>query len=329
MPVFGIREIAFNVLTQRTVAGKGNAMTVQSYAAEVEQIILPAVRDLGDGFQVRRALPSMHRRMVGPFIFLDSFGPVAFQAGEGLDTRPHPHIGLATLTYLIDGEILHRDSEGYVQPIRPGEVNVMTAGRGIVHSERSSDATRASGGTVFGFQSWVALPTDQEESAPGFQHANAGELPKMEGEGINLRLIAGSLHGRTAPTRTYSDLFNADVSMNNGARLRIDAEHVERAVYVISGEIEVAGQTGSFGKDRLVVFKPGAEIVLHAVGAARLMLLGGEPLPEKRFIYWNFVSSRRERIEQAAQDWRDRQFPGVAGETEFIPLPDTPPFRLK
>ncbi len=176
-------------------------MTIHSYAAEVEQVLLPAVRDIGDGFEVRRALPSAHRRMVGPFIFLDSFGPVAFRAGEGVDTRPHPHIGLATLTYLIDGELLHRDSEGYVQPIRPGEVNVMTAGRGIVHSERSSDTVRSTGGTVFGFQSWVALPTDHEETTPGFQHVDAGELPHIEGEGINLRLIAGTLHGRRAPTR--------------------------------------------------------------------------------------------------------------------------------
>jgi redox-sensitive bicupin YhaK (pirin superfamily) len=304
-------------------------MTIHSYAAEVEQVLLPAVRDIGDGFEVRRALPSAHRRMVGPFIFLDSFGPVAFRAGEGVDTRPHPHIGLATLTYLIDGELLHRDSEGYVQPIHPGEVNVMTAGRGIVHSERSSDTVRSTGGTVFGFQSWVALPTGHEETTPGFQHVDAGELPHIEGEGINLRLIAGTLHGRRAPTRAYSDLFNADVSLRDGARLRIEAEHVERAVYVVSGEIEIAGQTGGFGKDRLVVFKPGAEIVLRAVGATRLMLLGGEPLPEKRYIYWNFVSSRKERIEQAAQDWRDRQFPGVPGETEFIPLPASPPFRLK
>jgi redox-sensitive bicupin YhaK (pirin superfamily) len=182
MPVFGIREIAFYVLTQRAVAGKDNAMTVQSYAAEVEQIILPAVRDLGDGFQVRRALPSMHRRMVGPFIFLDSFGPVAFQAGEGLDTRPHPHIGLATLTYLIDGEILHRDSEGYVQPISPGEVNVMTAGRGIVHSERSSDTTRASGGTVFGFQSWVALPTDQKRRLQASSTPTPANFPRWKGK---------------------------------------------------------------------------------------------------------------------------------------------------
>jgi redox-sensitive bicupin YhaK (pirin superfamily) len=302
-------------------------MTVQSYAADIDQVLLPAVRDLGDGFEVRRALPSAQRRMVGPFIFLDSFGPVAFRSGQGLDTRPHPHIGLATLTYLIEGEIVHRDSEGYVQAIRPGEVNVMTAGRGIVHSERSGDAFRASGGTVFGFQSWMALPTAQEETAPGFQHFGAAELPHSEGEGISLRLIAGTLHGRRAPTRAFSDLFNADVSLIDGARFRIDAEHLERAVYVVSGAIEIAGQTGSFGKDRLVVFKPGAEIVLRASGATRLMLLGGEPLPEKRHIYWNFVSSRRERIEQAARDWRDRRFPGVPGETEFIPLPDAPLFR--
>jgi redox-sensitive bicupin YhaK (pirin superfamily) len=182
---------------------------------------------------------------------------------------------------------------------------------------------------MFGFQSWIALPTAQEETHPGFQHVGAGELPYMEGEGISLRLIAGSLLGRRAPTHAYSDLFNADVSLLDGARFRIDAEHVERAVYVISGAIEIAGQTGVFGKDRLVVFKPGDEIVLRASGATRLMLLGGEPLPEKRYIYWNFVSSRRERIEQAAQDWRDRQFPGVPGETEFIPLPELPPFRLK
>jgi redox-sensitive bicupin YhaK (pirin superfamily) len=302
-------------------------MTVQSSAAEVEQVLLPAVRDLGDGFKVRRALPSAQRRMVGPFIFFDSFGPVAFRAGEGLDTRPHPHIGLATLTYLIDGEIVHRDSEGYVQTIRPGDVNLMTAGRGIVHSERSSDTARASGGTVFGFQSWIALPLSHEETAPGFQHVGATELPYFEGEGVSVRLIAGTLHGSRASTGTFSDLFSADVSLTDGARYRIDQEHVERAVYIASGAIEIAGQSGTYGKDRLVVFKPGAEIVLRASGASRLMLVGGEPLAGKRHIYWNFVSSRRDRIEQAARDWRDRRFPGVPGETEFIPIADAAPFR--
>jgi redox-sensitive bicupin YhaK (pirin superfamily) len=296
-------------------------------SAEVEQVLLPNVRDLGDGFQVRRALPSAQRRMVGPFIFLDSFGPVSFRAGEGLDSRPHPHIGLSTLTYLIDGEIVHRDSEGYVQTISPGEVNLMTAGRGIVHSERSGDLVRASGGTVFGFQSWIALPLRYEETKPGFQHLAAADIPEVEGEGATLRLIAGSLHGLRSPTRTFSDLFNADVALKDGARFAVSAEHVERAVYVVSGAIEIAGQTGRFDKDQLVVFKPGAEIVLRASGATRLMVLGGEPLGEKRHIYWNFVSSNQERIAQAALDWRDRRFPGVPGETEFTPLPDARVFR--
>jgi len=301
-------------------------MTVRP-AAGVEQIVLPSVRDLGDGFQVRRALPSAQRRMVGPFIFLDSFGPVAFDAGAGVDTRPHPHIGLSTLTYLIAGEIVHRDSEGFVQTIRPGAVNLMTAGRGIVHSERSSARSRADGGTVFGFQSWIALPTEHEETDPGFQHVPADALPRIEGEGIDLRLLAGSLLGRRAPTRSFSDLFSADVALRAGARFRIDAEHTERAVYVVDGAVEVVTEPGTFGKDRLIVFKPGAEIVLCAVGSARLLLLGGEPLAGKRYISWNFVSSRRDRIEQAAQDWRARRFPGVPGETEFIPLPASAAIR--
>ncbi|AOF94091.1 pirin family protein [Sinorhizobium sp. RAC02] len=291
--------------------------------ARIEQIILPATRDLG-GFSVKRALPSPLRRTVGPFIFLDSFGPVTFAAGAGIDSRPHPHIGLATISYLIDGEIIHRDSENYVQKIKPGEVNVMTAGRGIVHSERSSDTLREAGGRLFGFQSWVALPASHEETAPGFQHLGAQELPRVEGEGIDMRLIAGSLHGRRAPTKTFSDLFNADVALVSGARFRIDGEHIERAVFVVSGAIGVAGQDERFTADQLIVFKPGSEIVLKAIGPARLMVLGGEPLAEKRHIFWNFVSSRRDRIEQAARDWRNREFPGVPGETEFTPLPDGP-----
>lgn len=291
-------------------------------SAEVEQVLLPNVRDLGDGFQVRRALPSAQRRMVGPFIFLDSFGPVTFGAGEGLDSRPHPHIGLSTLTYLIDGEIVHRDSEGYVQTIRPGEVNVMTAGRGIVHSERSGDLVRASGGTVFGFQSWIALPLRVEEAKPDFQHLSAADLPEMQGEGITLRLLAGSLYGLRSPARAFSDLFSADVVLKDGARLAVSAEHVERAAYVSSGRIEIAGQSGLFEENQLIIFRPGAEVVLRASGGARLLVLGGEPLGEKRYIYWNFVSSNPDRIAQAAKDWRDRRFPGVPGETEFTPLPE-------
>ncbi|AWK84950.1 pirin family protein [Azospirillum thermophilum] len=299
-------------------------MTVRP-AAGVEHILLPAVRDIGDGFQVRRSLPSAMRRSVGPFIFLDSFGPVTFTAGEGMDTRPHPHIGLSTLSYLIEGEIVHRDSEGFVQAIEPGAVTLMTAGRGIVHSERTAPATRSTGHRLFGFQSWIALPAQHEETDPGFQHVAAEALPRIEGDGIDLRLIAGSLLGRRAPTRTFSDLFNADVILQDGARLRVDAEHVERAAYIVDGAVEAVSEDGLFRKDQLVVFQPGAEIVLRAVGPARLMLLGGEPLDGRRHIYWNFVSSRRERIEQAARDWREGRFPAVPGETEFIPLPDSLP----
>ncbi|MEH0196454.1 pirin family protein [Caulobacter sp. CCNWLY153] len=301
-------------------------MTLISAAADIEQILLPAVRDLGDGFEVRRALPSAQRRMVGPFIFLDTFGPVTFGAGQGVDSRPHPHIGLSTLSYLLEGEMLHRDSEGYVQALRAGEVNLMTAGSGIVHSERTPDADRASDqARLFGVQAWIALPTRAEETDPSFQHVMGEALPSLEGEGISLRLLAGSLLGRRAPTHTHSDLFSADVALADGARFRVDAEHVERAVYVLDGQVEAQGQTGAFGKDQLVVFKPGAEIVLRARGPARLLLLGGEPLAEKRHVYWNFVSSRRERIEQAAEDWRERRFPGVPGETEFTPLPQAAP----
>jgi hypothetical protein len=260
--------------------------------------------------------------MVGPFIFLDSFGPTVFRGNENIDVRPHPHIGLATLTYLIEGDIVHRDSEGYVQSIRPGDVNMMTAGRGIVHSERSGPEFRQNGGTAFGFQTWMALPTELEETEPGFQHVDAGDLPSDEGEGVDLRLLAGSLNGLRSPTRVFSETLFADLILRDGARYRIDSEHVERAMYVAQGKVEILGQDGCFGKDQLVVFKPGAEIVLRAHGAARLMLLGGEPFAEKRHIYWNFVSSRRDRLTQAAQDWKERRFPGIVGESEYIPLPD-------
>jgi redox-sensitive bicupin YhaK (pirin superfamily) len=297
-------------------------MTLLSATAEIDQIVLPPARDLG-GFEVRRALPSAQRQMVGPFIFFDAFGPVTLTAGQGIDSRPHPHIGLSTLSYLIEGEVLHRDSEGHVQALQAGDVNLMTAGRGIVHSERTTERERASDSArLFGVQSWIALPARHEETAPGFQNVPAQSLPRLEGEGIDLRLLAGSLLGRRAPTLTHSDLFNADVALIDGARFRIDAEHIERAVYVLSGQIQVQGQSGLFGKDQLVVFKPGAEIVLKASGPARLMVLGGEPLAERRHVYWNFVSSRRDRIEQAVEDWREQRFAKVPDETEFTPLPE-------
>lgn len=287
----------------------------------VDMVILPPVRDLGDGFSVRRALPSAHRRMVGPFIFFDQMGEAVFNSGEGLDVRPHPHIGLATVTYLLEGEILHRDSVGSVQSIRPGEVNWMTAGSGIVHSERTSDENRAKGGKLFGLQTWVALPTQHEETDPGFSHHKAHEIPTIEDAGTRLTLIAGNSDGLVSPVKTFSDMVYADIALLDGARYQLKAEHVERAIYVVAGEIEVVGQTGGFATGELVVFKPGAEIILRAKGGARLMLLGGEPLPEKRNIYWNFVSSSADRIEQAKADWQAQRFARVPDESEFIRLP--------
>ncbi|HLZ78097.1 MAG TPA: pirin family protein [Sphingomonas sp.] len=301
-------------------------MTLRSSdVAGVDMVILPPVRDLGDGFSVRRALPSAHRRMVGPFIFLDQMGPAAFTGGEGLDVRPHPHIGLATVTYLLDGEIMHRDSVGSVQPIRPGEVNWMTAGSGIVHSERTRPELRASGSSLFGLQTWVALPKAQEEIDPSFSHYKADEIPSTEGEGVKLTLVAGTSDGLRSPVRTFSDMVYADIMLQAGARYRLKAEHVERAIYVVEGAIEVAGQSGGFASGELVIFRPDAEIVLIASdGAARLMLVGGEPMAEKRHIYWNFVSSEPERIEQAKADWRAQRFVPVPDEPDFIPLPEDP-----
>ncbi len=288
----------------------------------VDMIILPPVRDLGDGFTVRRALPSMHRRTVGPFIFFDQAGPVTFTAGDGLDVRPHPHIGLATVTYLFEGEILHRDSLGSVQAIRPGAVNWMTAGRGITHSERTSNEVRASGGSLFGLQTWVALPKDHEEIAPAFFHHAADEIPEAQADGISIRVVAGSSDGMTSPVHTFSDMLYADIALADTARYQLRAEHIERAVYVISGALAVEGQSGTFAPSELVIFKPGAEIVLRGVGPTRFMLVGGEPLAEPRNIFWNFVSSSTDRIEQAKADWRDGRFDSVPGETEFIPLPE-------
>jgi redox-sensitive bicupin YhaK (pirin superfamily) len=300
-------------------------MSIRSSDAEgVDLVILPPVRDLGDGFSVRRALPSPHRRMVGPFIFFDQMGPAAFSGGEGLDVRPHPHIGLATLTYLLEGEIEHRDGLGSVQTIRPGEVNLMTAGSGIVHSERTPALARAKGAPLFGLQTWIALPEAQQEVAPAFDHYRQGEIPRLEADGVCLSLVVGEAHGLRSPVKTYSDTLYADVMLAHGARYQLSADHVERAVYVVSGSVEIIGQTGSFGEGELVVFKPGAEIVLRGLGGARLMLVGGEPFPEQRHIYWNFVSTSRERIEQAKQDWAQDRFVRVAGDKEFIPLPLEP-----
>lgn len=265
--------------------------------------------------------------MVGPFIFLDQMGPEALRAGKGLDVAPHPHIGLATVTYLFAGELLHRDSLGTVQPIRPEEVNWMTAGRGIAHSERTPQETRQTSSELFGIQSWVAFPTRYEETEPTFAHHGANELPVVEGEGKRVRLICGSLYGSRSPVQTFSDMFYADITLGEGARLHVPIEHEERAAYVVEGSIGLIPEGGTFTAGQLLIFNPGEEIILSAGASAstRLMLLGGEPLDGQRHIWWNFVSSSRERIEQAKGDWKSGRFSPVPEETEFIPLPETGP----
>ena len=284
----------------------------------IEAIIAPRPRDLG-GFTVARVLPAAKRRMVGPFVFLDQMGPAGFAPGSGIDVRPHPHIGLATVTYLFRGEILHRDSLGSVQPIRPGEINWMTAGRGITHSERTPPAIRADGGTLAGMQSWVALPKDDEETAPSFAHHGAAALPVVDGEGRRVRVLVGTIYGARSPVRTFSETLYADVTLTSGATLQVPAEPEERALYLVDGTVEIAGETVAPG--RLLVLRPAAEIAVTARSAARLMLLGGAKLDGPRHLWWNFVSSSRERIEQAKVDWRDGRFPPVPGDGEFIPLP--------
>jgi redox-sensitive bicupin YhaK (pirin superfamily) len=300
-------------------------MTISSTGQQeaIEHIILPPVRDVG-GFRVRRALPSAQRRMVGPFIFLDHFGPTTFSAGEPPDVPPHPHIGLSTLTYLLEGEMVHRDSVGSVQAIRAGDVNWMTAGSGIVHSERAPEKARVHGGSLFGQQIWIALPRSLEEMQPQFSHHPDATLPNLEVDGVSLTVIAGEAFGKRSPVPVYSDLMYVDAVLWPNARLQLPREHIERALFVVSGEIEVAGQDGVFGETQLVIFKPGAQVVVSAPRGAHIMLLGGEPFPEKRHIYWNFVSSSKERIEQAKEDWRRGRFPQIAGETEFVPLPQDP-----
>lgn len=286
----------------------------------IEQVIVPRARDIG-GFEVRRALPAVGRRMVGPFIFFDQMGPSEFLLGEGIDVRPHPHIGLATVTYLFEGEIWHRDSLGTSLPIRPGDVNLMTAGRGIVHSERTGEEERQRTGRLFGIQCWAALPKSHEDGEPVFAHHGVGELPRIDGEGKRVRVVLGELYGASSPAEFPHPTFYAEAVLAPGAVLPLDADYDERAVYVVSGEIDVAGQT--FGAGRLLVFRPGDRISIMALGNARLVLLGGEPMDGPRHIWWNFVSSSKERIESAKEDWRQNRFAVVPGdENEFIPLPE-------
>jgi redox-sensitive bicupin YhaK (pirin superfamily) len=289
--------------------------------AGLELVIEARVKDLGDGFRVRRLLPAAERRMVGPFIFFDHMGPVSMDRGRGLDVRPHPHINLATITYLFEGEILHRDSLGTVQPIQPGALNWMTAGRGIVHSERSPAAAREAGVKLHGLQLWVALPRAQEEVAPSFQHHGAGDLPALKRDGVRLRVIAGSAYGATSPVQVASPLFYVEAQLDQGAVLSLPDEHAQRAAYVVEGSLSCDGEAQ--GPGRMLVFREGAPARVHAQEPSRVMLLGGAPLDGDRHVFWNFVSSSRERIERAKQDWREGRFPKVPGdEVEFIPVPD-------
>jgi redox-sensitive bicupin YhaK (pirin superfamily) len=287
----------------------------------VELVLLPRAHDVG-GFEVRRALPARERQMVGPFIFFDQMGPGEFLAGRGLDVRPHPHIGLSTVTYLFEGEILHRDSLGSQQPIVPGDVNWMTAGRGIAHSERTDPALRAHTNRLFGIQSWVALPKAAEETAPAFVHHPAATLPLIEDAGARLRLIAGTGWGLATPVAVSSPLFYADAVLAPGAAVPLPDEHEERAAYIVDGEVAVAGDR--FASGRMLMFRAGDRLGLRAgPHGARLLLLGGAAMDGPRYLFWNFVASSRERIEQAKADWTSGQFGKVPGdEAEFIPLPE-------
>jgi redox-sensitive bicupin YhaK (pirin superfamily) len=285
----------------------------------LDLVIVPRTADLGD-FSVRRALPSSRRRMVGPFTFLDHMGPTEFKAGHGVDVRPHPHIGLATVTYLFKGEIVHKDSLGSDVPIRPGDVNWMTAGRGITHSERTAPDHRQGGEPLHGLQCWVALPARDEETDPLFAHYSQQDLPLVTGEGKFARVVAGRMFGAASPVKTLHDTFFADLSLESGASVPLDADYEERAIYVVSGGIEIAGDR--FEEGRLLVFKPGDRITVRASRPARFVMLGGAPMDGPRYIWWNFVSSRKERIEQAKADWKTGRFEGVPGDSEFIPLPE-------
>jgi hypothetical protein len=287
----------------------------------IETVVVPRSVDLGDDFYVRRALPHTRRRTVGPFVFFDHFGPAVFKAGTGLDVRPHPHIGLSTLTYLYDGEITHRDSLGVAAAIRPGEVNWMTAGRGIVHSERTAPDHRQGGEPLHGLQLWVAMPAKDEEIDPSFAHLDGGELPVVRGEGKTARIVAGTLFGARSPLSTYAETLFADVSLEAGAVMPLDTSYEERGIYVEHGEIDIQGDR--FEGGRLLVFRPGDAITLTAMTPSRIAIVGGAVLDGPRHVWWNFVSSRRERIEQAKQEWKAGRFGKVAGdEIEFIPLPD-------
>ena len=282
-------------------------------------IVSPRVHDLG-GFQVRRAVPSIQARSVGPFVFVDHMGPALFEPGRGIDVRPHPHIGLATVTFLWAGTITHRDTLGSVQDIRPGDVNWMTAGRGIAHSERTPAGTREAPHPAHGMQTWVALPKSHEEAEPAFYHHGADSLPLITRPGVTLRVIAGRAYGEESPVSVFTETFNVAVDMAPDAEFEVDANAVERALYLLEGKVQLDG--ADIPEQHLVVLDRGVKHRVRALGSVKAMLLGGEPLDAPRHMWWNFVSSSQERIDQAKQDWLDEKFGKIEGETEFIPLPE-------
>ncbi|HEV7435660.1 MAG TPA: pirin family protein [Pseudorhizobium sp.] len=294
-----------------------------SFACDaIENLIIPRSSDIG-GFSVRRALPSRQRRLVGPFIFFDRMGPALLRADQALDVKPHPHIGLSTVTYLFDGKIKHRDSLGTELVIKPGDVNLMTAGRGIVHSERTPENLRGHPHSVSGLQTWLALPDDREEIDPVFSHTGAASMPLIQDGGASGRVVIGAFAGETSPVPSFTDTLYVDLRLEPGKSFPFPADHEERALYILSGELEIAGDR--FAADQLLVFRPGDEITLYAGSqGCHVMLVGGAALNSRRYIWWNFVSSSKGRIDQAKEEWRTGRFDIVPGdEEEFVPLPQT------
>ena len=287
--------------------------------------IIGKTHDLGDGFMVARMLPQASRRSVGPFLFFDYFGPVVFPPGKGVDVRPHPHIGLATVTYLFDGAQMHRDTLGSVQEIKPGDVNWMTAGRGIAHSERTGPELRARGHRLHGIQTWVGLPQKDEETDPAFQHFAAADLPEREDKGVRLRMITGEAFGLASPVRVFSPIFYAEARFEVGGSFTVTADHQERALFIVEGELQIGGESGvdTHGHGAMLFLEKDEIVTLFANGPARVMVFGGAPLDGPRHLWWNFVSSSKSRIEVAKSDWRAGLFGKIPGDdAEFIPLPE-------
>jgi redox-sensitive bicupin YhaK (pirin superfamily) len=290
--------------------------------SSIKAVLKPHLRDIGN-LTVRRVLPAMAARLIGPFIFFDHMGPATLPAGVGIDVRPHPHIGLATVTYLFEGAIMHRDSLGSEQKIVPGDVNWMTAGKGIVHSERTPDDQRVNSSTVHGIQTWVALPLADEDTEPSFEHHAADTLPQLERNGVTLRVIVGSAFGHTAPARTFSGTLYVAAEFAAGSAIALEPEHDERGVYLVDGDLSIDGTPLEVAT--MAVLTPGETITLASSNGARVMVLGGEKLDGERFIEWNFVASTREKIEHAKEAWTNQQMGKVPGETEWIPLPERKP----